>query len=182
MKFIKTKNEELGRYTAEDFKGVSKLPYILVLEDIRSLLNVGSIFRTADAFRAQGVMLVGITGRPPHKEIQKTALGATETVKWEYYPDVKDLIKRLKADGYLICVVEQTKNSISPSEMSGIAQPIAVILGNEVDGVSETAISMCDFVIEIPQGGTKHSLNVSVAAGIICWELYSRLSMNNHAK
>jgi 23S rRNA (guanosine2251-2'-O)-methyltransferase len=162
---------ELNRLDVGDFKKSTKLPVILVLDNIRSLSNIGSIFRTADAFKLEGIYLCGISGRPPHREIHKTALGATETVDWKYFEKSLDAISELKSLGYSIVAVEQTDKSqmlhtfIWPNKT-------ALVLGNEVDGVSDSVIDLIDAAVEVPQSGTKHSLNVSVCAGIVCWQYY----------
>lgn len=170
----KLKNEELNRLNLEEFKSVSKRPVCVILEDVRSLSNVGSVFRTSDAFLVSHIILCGITGKPPHREIQKTALGATESVDWAYEKDTLNAVKSCKAKGFQIFSVEQSSNSI-PLDSWIIEGPVAIILGNEVNGVSQDVIDICDGVIEIPQEGTKHSLNVSVAAGIVLWELSKKL-------
>jgi len=165
--------EELGRIEPEEYKKANKIPVVVVVDRVRSLLNVGSIFRTSDAFRIEKIYLCGITARPPHREINKTALGATESVDWAYHEQTEDVLLRLKSDGYTIVAVEQTEGSETPSAISNWGKgPFAVVLGHEVDGVSEEAIALCYHAIEIPQMGTKHSLNVSVAAGIILWEFF----------
>jgi tRNA G18 (ribose-2'-O)-methylase SpoU len=165
-------SEELGRKSVEEFRRSEKLPIAVVLDNVRSMHNVGSIFRTADAFLLNRIYLCGYTPRPPHRDIQKTALGATETVDWTYCESTLDAINLLKGAGYAIWAVEQTENSI-PLQAFG-TQPgikIAVIFGNEVEGVAQEVLSLCDGVLEIPQLGMKHSLNVSVAAGIVLWEM-----------
>ncbi|MEG1572070.1 MAG: RNA methyltransferase [Bacteroidales bacterium] len=175
----KTRNEDLGRLSIEEFKQAEKLPFCVVLDDIRSLHNIGSVFRTADAFRVEHLYLCGITARPPHREIQKTALGATESIDWSYFPSCSDCILNLKQKGYLICALEQALESISLSEF----QPpkgakIALILGNEVEGVNTEVMNLCDYALEIPQYGTKHSLNVSVSGGIGIWEIWKKINTN----
>jgi len=171
----KLKMSELNRLSVEEFKTASKLPVVTVLDNIRSQNNIGSIFRTADAFRCQAIYLCGITATPPHREIQKTALGATDSVYWKYYPDTLEAIKELKNAKFKIYAVEQTDNSIpidtfEPDFMSGIA----VIFGNEVSGIDDQVLMQVDCCIEIPQSGTKHSLNISIAAGIVLWDLYRK--------
>ncbi|MCU7552482.1 RNA methyltransferase [Chitinophagaceae bacterium LB-8] len=166
--------DELNRKSVEEFKESEKLPIVVVLENIRSAYNVGSVFRTADAFLLSGIYMCGYTAYPPHKEIKKTALGAEDTVHWKHYKKVEEAIEELRADGYTIYSVEQAKNSIPLNEFNGTAnaqQKIAVILGNEVSGVEQSTIALSDGCIEIPQLGMKHSLNVSVAAGVVLWEL-----------
>jgi len=161
---------ELGRKTVGEFRQAPKNPVVLILDNIRSMHNVGSVFRTADAFLVEGICLCGYTPRPPHRDIQKTALGATETVNWEYFSDVTAAIQSVRQKGYRVVAAEQTVESM-PLQQLAPDGPLAVVLGNEVEGVSAEALAICDGSIEIPQSGTKHSLNVSVAAGIILWEL-----------
>ncbi len=168
----KMKMEELGRLDIEAYKKAGKIPVIIILDNVRSMHNVGSIFRSCDAFRVEKLILCGISPRPPHREINKTALGATNSVDWEYYEDVSQLINSLSTD-YYICGMEQTDQSIpldafSPPE----DRKLAVILGNEINGVGEHIINKVNSCIEIPQFGTKHSLNVSVAAGILLYQLH----------
>lgn len=176
----KTPTEDLGRLSPAAFCLAEKVPVYIVLDNVRSALNVGSIFRTADAFRCAGVLLCGITATPPHREINKTALGATETVHWEHHPSAMDALKQLKQQGIAAFAVEQTQHSI-PMQVAGtqITYPIALVLGNEVDGVSVELLQMCDGSIEIPQFGTKHSLNVAVCAGIVLWELAAKKLLTN---
>jgi 23S rRNA (guanosine2251-2'-O)-methyltransferase len=172
----KLKLEELGRISPQEYKDAEKLPVVLVLDNIRSLHNVGSAFRTADAFLMEKIYLTGITGTPPHREIQKTALGATESVPWEYHTDTAELLRILKADSYTIIVVEQTTESVPLNQFSFLAgAKYALVFGNEVHGVSDSAISFADAGLEIPQGGSKHSLNVSVCLGIVTWEIFQQL-------
>lgn len=162
--------DELNRLSAEEFRAIEKLPYILILDDIRSMNNVGSVFRTADAFKAEKIYLCGITATPPHREIQKTALGADETVDWEHAPDVVELIEKLQAEGYTVIAIEQVEGSTSLLDFQPQkTEKYAFIFGNEVFGVNETAVKKANYCLEIPQYGTKHSLNISVTAGIICW-------------
>ena len=163
---------ELNRQSAATAQHSFQFPIVLVLDYIRSMHNVGSVFRTADSFGLERIVLCGFTPRPPHREIHKTALGATETVDWEYAADIKDVLGRLKDEGYKIIAAEQTHNSVSLQQMTIRNQEkIALVLGNEVGGVSDEALAFCDHVVEIPQFGAKHSLNISVAAGIVVWEL-----------
>ena len=172
----KLDNSELDRKSITDFKQAAKTPLILILDDIRSLNNIGSVFRTADAFLIEKIYLCGITATPPNKEIHKTALGATETVQWEYVDDINMLIDRLRQDKVAIYAVEQVQDSISLEQFT--VRPdttLALIFGNEVFGVSQKAIELCDGAIEIPQLGTKHSLNISVSAGIVIWDLFKKL-------
>jgi tRNA G18 (ribose-2'-O)-methylase SpoU len=172
MNIRKLQNAELNRLTVEEFKKAGKRPFIIVLDDIRSMHNVGSIFRTADAFLVEELHLCGITATPPHREINKTALGATESVSWKYVADIKDTIIELKQRRYMIAVAEQTDRSISLEELKPeLDIGIAVVFGNEIKGVSEEVVRMADVCFEIPQFGTKHSLNVAVTAGIVTWHL-----------
>ncbi len=171
----KLKLDELGRLSVDEFRDAEKLPVCLVLDNIRSLHNVGSAFRTADAFRVEKIYLTGITGTPPHREIHKTALGATESVAWQYDEKTEDVLMKLKAGGYKIISVEQTTES-KPLHQFEVQprQKLALVFGNEVDGVSDEAIALSDEALEIPQHGTKHSLNVSVCLGIVAWEVYKQ--------
>ena len=166
--------DELNRISKEDFEKAEKLPIIIVLDNIRSLSNVGAFFRTADAFRIGALYLCGITACPPHREIHKTALGADETVKWRYFETTEAACRQLKEDGYRIYAVEQIENSI-PLQDFKFDTHTAYILGNEVEGVSEEALPYCEGAIELPQEGTKHSINVSVCAGIVMWKLFENL-------
>ena len=164
---------ELNRPSVEEYKTRDKQPVVLVLDNIRSLQNVGSLFRTADAFNLESIFLCGITATPPHREIHRTALGATESVDWEYFPDTTSAIESLKTKGYQIVVIEQTDKSIALSNVRfELNKPIALVFGNEVKGVSEEVLPLADLAVEIPQFGTKHSLNVAVSAGIVIWELF----------
>jgi 23S rRNA (guanosine2251-2'-O)-methyltransferase len=164
--------DELNRKSVEEFKGSEKMPVIAVLENVRSAYNVGSVFRTADAFLLEGIYLCGYTAFPPHKEIKKTALGAEDTVHWKHFKKIDDAIEDLKSLGYKIFAVEQAMNSIKLQDINFKSdEKIAVIFGNEVTGVEQSTILKCDGCIEIPQLGMKHSLNISVAAGIVLWEL-----------
>lgn len=166
--------DELNRISKEDFEKAEKLPIIIVLDNIRSLSNVGAFFRTADAFRIGGLYLCGITACPPHREIHKTALGADETVKWRYFETTEAACRQLKEDGYRIYAVEQVEGSI-PLQDFEFAERTAYLLGNEVEGISEEALPYCEGAIELPQEGTKHSINVSVCAGIVMWKLFENL-------
>lgn len=173
----KLKNEELNRISIDEFKATQKTPIIIVLDNIRSLNNIGSVFRTADAFLIEAVYLCGITATPPHIEIQKTALGATETVTWKHFETTTEAIVKLKQDNYKIAAIEQTENSTMLNDFKlEPTDKIAVIFGNEVKGVEQTAIDLSDDVIEIPQYGTKHSLNISVSCGVIIWELFRKFN------
>lgn len=170
--------DELNRLSVEDFKKQEKTQVILVLDNIRSLNNVGSIFRTADAFLLEGIYLLGITATPPHREIQKTALGATESVNWKHFEDALDGIKELKEQGFKIISVEQVENpTYLNTFMPNKSEKYAIVLGNEVEGVSDTIIKESDLCIEVPQYGTKHSLNVSVCAGILVWDFFVKLKI-----
>ncbi len=167
----KLKNSELNRLNTEDYKKADKLPVIVVLDNIRSLNNIGSFFRTGDAFRIEGIYLCGITATPPHREIHKTALGATESVEWKYFDSTVEAILFLKENNYSIIAVEQTDNSTSLLDYSFLKlQKTALIFGNEIKGISEETLPHLEECIEIPQFGTKHSLNVSVSAGIVLWQ------------
>ncbi|MBD0293803.1 MAG: RNA methyltransferase [Flavisolibacter sp.] len=163
--------EELNRKSVEEFRESEKIPVIAVLENVRSAYNVGSVFRTADAFLLQGVYLCGYTAFPPHKEIKKTALGAEETVHWKHFKKVEDALKELHNNSYKIYAVEQVEKSIPLHRFQETNQKLAVVFGNEVSGVEQSTLSLCDGCIEIPQWGMKHSLNISVAAGVVLWEL-----------
>lgn len=176
MQNRKLKNSELNRMNPESFKQASKTPLIIILDNIRSLNNIGSVFRTADAFLVEKIYLCGITAKPPHKDIQKTALGATDSVSWEYKEDTVALTKSLQNEGVFIASIEQAEGSISLDEFKPESgQKYALIFGNEVKGVQQEIVSMSDAVIEIPQYGTKHSLNISVSAGVVIWDLFAKL-------
>lgn len=164
--------DELGRKSVEEFKQSAKTPIIAVLDNIRSMHNVGSVFRTADAFLIEAIVLGGYTPQPPHRDINKTALGATETVDWIYFSKTVEAVEQLKNNGYKLYAIEQTEGSVSLEKFATKpTEKIAVIFGNEVEGVSDEVLKMVDGSIEIPQLGMKHSLNISVAAGIVLWEL-----------
>jgi len=168
-------NEELDRLSVEDFKKVEKVPFTIVLDNVRSLHNIGSVFRTADAFRLEGIYLCGITATPPHREIHKTALGATESVSWEYREETADAIRELKDKGYLVFSVEQAEGAILLDQVQlSVSRKYALVFGHEIRGVDQQVVDLSDQCIEIPQYGTKHSLNISVAAGIVIWELFRR--------
>lgn len=176
MTHRKLKNSELPRLSEDEFKEARKTPLIIVLDNIRSLNNIGSVFRTADAFLVEKIYLCGITAQPPHKDIHKTALGATETVDWEYQENTLELVEKLKRENITILSIEQAENAVmldkfTPSEH----QKYAVIFGNEVKGVDQKVVNASDVVIEIPQYGTKHSLNISVSAGVVIWDLFSKM-------
>jgi tRNA G18 (ribose-2'-O)-methylase SpoU len=169
--------DELHRLSKEDFETAEKLAIIIVLDNIRSLSNVGAFFRTADAFRIGELFLCGITACPPHREIHKTALGADETVKWRYFETTEAACRQLKAEGYKIFAVEQVENSV-PLQDFKFEPHTAYVLGNEVEGVSEEVLPYCEAAIELPQEGTKHSINVSVCAGIVMWKLFEQLVLS----
>jgi tRNA G18 (ribose-2'-O)-methylase SpoU len=167
----KLKLWELNRKTEEEFRSQEKFPIIVVLDDIRSLNNIGSFFRTADAFNIQKIVLCGITAKPPHRDIHKTALGATETVLWEYQEDINKTVDQLKKEGYDIYAIEQTEKTTSLQSVPELdTKSVALVFGNEVNGVHQEVVDRADLIIEVPQFGTKHSLNVSVCAGIVLWE------------
>jgi tRNA G18 (ribose-2'-O)-methylase SpoU len=172
----KLKITELNRLTPEAFKQAEKIPLVVVLDNVRSLHNVGSVFRTSDAFRVAAVYLCGITATPPQAEIHKTALGAEDSVDWTYFENTLDAVRQLKAAGFHVAAVEQAENSISLENFELPASKYAIVLGNEVHGVDQEVMNACDSCIEIPQFGTKHSLNVSVTAGIVTWTFFSSLS------
>lgn len=169
----KLKNEELGRLSVEAFKQTEKSPLVVVLDNVRSLNNIGSVFRTSDAFCIEALYLCGITATPPNKDIHKTALGATESVIWKYVPETLQAIEQLKADGYTIVSVEQAEQSISLDKFDVKGnEKYALVFGHEVNGVSQEVVNASHFCVEIPQFGTKHSFNISVSAGIVLWEFY----------
>ena len=173
----KLENSELDRKSIEAFKQSEKTPLILVLDDIRSLHNIGSVFRTADAFLIEKIYLCGITATPPNKEIHKTALGATETVAWEHHEDVLEVITKLKKDNVTTLAIEQVESAVFLQNFKVEKnKKYALVFGNEVYGVSQDAVALCDGCIEIPQLGTKHSLNISVSAGIVVWDLFKQLN------
>ncbi|WP_299891654.1 RNA methyltransferase [uncultured Lacinutrix sp.] len=173
----KLKNNELDRLSVDSFKLAKKTPVIIILDNIRSLNNIGSVFRTSDAFLIEKIYLCGITAKPPHKDIHKTALGSTDTVDWEYADNTMTVIEKLKLENVKICSIEQAENAtmlnnFSPEEHT----TYALVFGNEVKGVSQDIVSKSDYVIEIPQYGTKHSLNISVSCGVVLWDVFSKLS------
>ena len=167
----KTRNEDLGRLSVDEFRQADKMPVVLVLDNVRSLNNVGSIFRTADAFRCEAVYLCGITGKPPHREIEKTALGATGSVHWKYFETIAAAITELKNNAYTVIAVEQAEGGVFLNEFRiEKEKKYALIFGHEMFGVSDEVMAMVDSAIEVPQQGTKHSLNIAVCAGIVVWE------------
>ncbi len=177
MQMEKLSLSQLNRTDVESFKNQAKTPVIVVLDSVRSMHNVGSIFRTSDAFAIEAIYLCGITGQPPHREIEKTALGATESVAWLYFEDITEAISYLKTNAYEVYAIEQTTDTIALQDFSPLKEKkYALILGNEVNGVTDTALTMVDGCIEIPQFGTKHSFNVAVTAGIVLWDISTKLS------
>lgn len=173
----KLKITELNRLTPEEFKDSEKIPLIVVLDHIRSLNNVGSVFRTSDAFRVEAIYLCGITACPPHTEIHKTALGAEDTVDWAYFKDTLYAVDNLKKAGYTVCAIEQAEGSVMLDKLLlDKSKKYAIVMGNEVKGVQQSVVDNCDMCIEIPQYGTKHSLNVSVTTGIVIWDFFKQLS------
>lgn len=174
----KLKLDELNRASISEFKEQEKLPVTVVLDSVRSMHNIGSIFRTSDGFAVEQICLCGITAQPPHREIEKTALGATASVNWTYYEDVVEVIMQLRKDGYQIIAIEQAENSIMLNEFTPDKNTkYALIFGNEVNGVSDEAMQLIDTCIEIPQFGTKHSFNVVVSAGIVLWDFFAKLNL-----
>jgi tRNA G18 (ribose-2'-O)-methylase SpoU len=166
----KLKNEELERLSVSEFRASEKNAIVIILDNVRSLNNVGSVFRTGDAFLIEEVVLCGVTGTPPNKEIEKTALGATSTVKWSYSKTTIEALKNYKEKGYKLYSVEQAVKSIPLNTFTWSKEPLVLVFGNEVYGVEQEVIDFCDGVIEIPQAGTKHSLNISVSVGVVLWE------------
>ena len=176
----KLTTEEMGRMTVEEFRASEKLPLTVVLDNVRSLNNIGSIFRTSDAFRVEHIALCGITATPPHREIHKTALGAEESVAWSYHEDTAECVRVLKDKGYRLYAVELAHDSLKLGiDMVKTDKPVALVLGNEIEGVQEGVMDLCDGFVEIPQAGTKHSLNVSCAAAIVIWEMFKELKIKN---
>lgn len=174
----KLKITELNRISAEEFKAVEKLPLVVVLDHVRSLYNVGSVFRSSDAFRVEKICLCGITATPPQVEIHKTALGAEDSVDWTYYEKTQDAVKELKESGFEVWAVEQVEGSVMLQDFRPeVGKKYAIILGNEVKGVQQEVVDLCDGCIEIPQFGTKHSLNVSVTAGILIWDFARKMKL-----
>ena len=171
----KLKLDELNRVSVADFKNQQKLPIVLVLDEVRSLHNVGSIFRTADGFAVEAMVLCGITAQPPHREIEKTALGATQSVDWSYFPSTVAALLELKATGYTVLALEQASESIMLTDFTPTADTkYAIVLGNEVNGVNDEVMKLVDGCLEIPQFGTKHSFNVVVSAGIVLWDFFAK--------
>lgn len=169
--------DELGRVSTEEFKEQEKTPLVVVLDNVRSMYNVGSLFRTCDGFAVEALYLCGITACPPHKEIAKTALGATESVCWKHFDSTVEAVNDLKAQGYRVWAVEQVDTSVSLEEYAPTkGEKVAIVLGNEVFGVDDEVLTLCDGAIEIPQYGTKHSFNVSVAGAIVIWEISKKFS------
>ncbi|NOZ35138.1 MAG: RNA methyltransferase [Chlorobi bacterium] len=172
----KLKNNELGRKSVNEFKKSPKIPVTVIMDNIRSMNNIGSVFRTSDAFMIEKIMLCGITAKPPHNDIRKTALGADESVDWEYFSETKDAVNLLKSEDYTIISVEQAEGSVYLQNLK-VEKNIkyALIFGNEVKGVQQEIVDISDYCIEIPQEGTKHSLNISVSAGVVLWDFYKKL-------
>ena len=172
----KLENRELDRKTPEEFKEAQKIPIIIVLDNVRSLNNIGSVFRTADAFLIKKILLCGITASPPHRDITKTALGATQTVTWEHHDNTLSAIKKLQEEKVIIIAIEQTEKAVKLNDFKPLGDQIyAVVFGNEVDGVAQNVVSAADMAVEIPQLGTKHSLNIAVSAGIVVWDLFVKI-------
>ncbi|MFD1616253.1 RNA methyltransferase [Gelatiniphilus marinus] len=179
----KLKNSELDRLSVDAFKTSKKTPLIVILDNIRSLNNIGSVFRTSDAFLIEKIYLCGITAKPPHKDINKTALGSTDTVDWTYAENTLDVVEKLKAENVKICSIEQTENATMLNDFK--AKPntkYALVFGNEVKGVAQDVVNASDVVIEIPQYGTKHSLNISVSCGVVVWDVFNKLNTENTSK
>lgn len=175
----KLANKELERKTIEEFLKTEKAPFIIILDNVRSQSNVGSIFRTADAFLTEAIYLCGITSQPPHREIQKTALGATESVAWRYFPETSDALKELREKGYRLIAVEQAEGSIALQNLHlDNDQKYAFVFGHEVNGVDQDIVNSCDLCVEIPQFGTKHSFNIAISVGIVLWEVNKHFTRN----
>ena len=176
----KLTTEEMHRMTVEEFRESEKLPLTVVLDNVRSLNNIGSVFRTSDAFRVEHIALCGITATPPHREIHKTALGAEDSVAWSYHEDTAECVRGLKEKGYRVYAVELAHDSLKlGTDEVATDKLVAIVFGNEIDGVQEEVMELCDGYLEIPQAGTKHSLNVSCAAAIVIWELFKQLRVKN---
>ena len=172
----KLKNSELKRLSNEAYKTATKTPILIILDNIRSLNNIGSVFRTGDAFLVEKIYLCGITAKPPHKDIHKTALGSTESVDWEYVGDTLELVKKLQNENVIVAAIEQAENAIMLHEFIPVSdKKIALVFGNEVKGVQQEIVSASDYCIEIPQYGTKHSLNISVSCGVVLWDLFQKI-------
>ncbi len=172
----KLRNNELNRLTIDEFKKAEKIPVVVILDNIRSLNNVGAVFRTSDAFRVEEIILCGFTATPPHNEIHKTALGAEESVAWRFSEKTEYAVTTLKSEGYTICSIEQVEDSVPlPDFQISKNKKYALIFGNEVKGVQQKVVDLSDYSIEIPQEGTKHSLNISVSAGVVLWQFYVNL-------
>lgn len=179
----KLKNIELNRLSPEDFRKAEKTPFSVILDNVRSLNNIGSVFRTADAFLIEKIYLCGITATPPHKDIHKTALGSTESVAWEYFKSTMDVVQLLKNKGYTVMAVEQTTGSISLADLEIVSnKKYAFIFGHEIRGVDQAIVDDCDVCLDIPQYGTKHSLNISVSAGVVLWEAFRQLRWSRFQK
>lgn len=172
----KLQMDELGRKSVAEFKAADKTPLVVVLDNVRSMHNVGSVFRTADAFLLQGIVLCGYTPVPPHRDIQKTALGATDTVEWQYFPTTVEAVEALRAEGFAIVAIEQAATSVMLNDFVPGDRPLALVFGNEVSGVDPAVMQRADGCIEIPQLGMKHSLNISVSTGIVIWDLFCKLT------
>jgi 23S rRNA (guanosine2251-2'-O)-methyltransferase len=173
----KLKNNELGRISVDEFKTTQKTPLIVVLDNVRSLNNIGSVFRTSDAFLIEKIYLCGICATPPNKDIHKTALGATESVEWEYVEDTLELVEKLKSENVKVLAIEQALNSTKLDKFYPEKnQKYAIVMGNEVKGVQQQVVNAADFCIEIPQLGTKHSLNISVTTGVVIWDLFTKMT------
>ena len=176
----KLKLDELNRASVAEFKTQQKLPVVVVLDNVRSMHNIGSIFRTSDGFAVEKVILCGISAQPPHREIEKTALGATQSVDWSYYAEVTEAITQLKTEGYRIIAIEQAEASTMLNEFTPVEnESYALVFGNEVNGVCDEVMAMADGCIEIPQFGTKHSFNIVVSAGIVLWDFFAKLRMRS---
>lgn len=173
----KLKNSELDRLSVDEFKNVNKTPLIIVLDNVRSLNNIGSVFRTSDAFLIEKIYLCGITANPPHKDIHKTALGSTDTVSWEYAKDTLEVIEKLQSQGVIVAAIEQAENATMLNDFKPQKnQKYAIVFGNEVKGVDQEVVNASDITLEIPQFGTKHSLNISVSCGVVVWDVFSKLT------
>jgi len=173
----KIKNAELGRKSVDEFKSSEKLPLIVVLDNVRSLHNIGSVFRSADAFFAEAIYLCGISACPPHREIEKTALGATESVSWKYFPATMEAIEELRRKGYYIVAIEQAEGGVLLDEFPIEKKKYALVFGHEINGVGVDVMEQADAAIEVPQSGTKHSLNISVCAGVVLWEFFKKFKV-----